>query len=159
MVVGQPQAEPTVDLQLIRRVGLVQDAQQAAERVHDVADLVCGHAAARGLAVCDASELGLGGGPLGLDFTTPRGDQRGVGSGFEGGAVAGELAVAVVDGPADGVGAGVGARPGVFHLAEGVLDPGGVECPGESGVERSEDGVLAQVDGDGVVDLVGDGVL
>lgn len=95
MAVGQPQSEPGVHLGLVLRVRLIEDLDQVPQRGHDRFDLLGRHPGP----AAAVTELGLGHGPLGLRLGDPLGDQRGVGSRFEGGAVLGELAVALGDAP------------------------------------------------------------
>lgn len=47
----------------------------------------------------------------------------------------------------------------VLQRGQGLFDPLGSECLGLPGVQRIEDRVLAQVNGERVIDLVSSGVL
>ncbi|MEU6680342.1 hypothetical protein [Streptomyces sp. NPDC046925] len=158
MVVGQAQPELAVDLGLVGRVGLFQDGEQAAECVDQVLDLF----AAQPLRPrCRAGPIETGPGrhvPV-LDVAGPARDQGGIGSGFQRGTVLGELAVAGGDLAACRLGVRVGRGLGLRqHVQRGgqVL---GVEGPGEPAVEGRQDGILAQVDVQRVVQAVGEGVL
>jgi len=94
-VIGQAETELAVDLCLVGGVGLVQDGEQAAQAVDERCDLFAAHS--RSNAPGGLAEFGLGFEPFGLGLRDPAGDQRRVGAGPEGGAVASELRLAVGD--------------------------------------------------------------
>src|SRR5271166_6927676 len=80
-----------------------------------------------GLVAVSAGGAGEHGGALGLDLAGPLGDGFGVGSGVEGGLVAGEPAVAAGD---EGLGVLAGRRKhsrrwvlGGLHLLDDLLEP------------------------------------
>ncbi|MFE4832236.1 hypothetical protein [Streptomyces sp. NPDC056672] len=118
MVIVQAQPEVAVDLSFVGRIGGTECGQQAAECVHEGADLVLAHASSFAVSALDACQFRCGGRALGLDFTAPGGDECGVGSRFEGGAVPGELAVALGDGPVFGLGLGVAGGLRLFQGGE-----------------------------------------
>ncbi|MDI5969853.1 hypothetical protein POF50_010985 [Streptomyces sp. SL13] len=159
MVVGQGQAEFAVDLGFILGRGLTEDVQQPAERGHDVADLFPAHPSARRLLASDHGEVGLGDRSLGLDLSAPLRDQSRVGAGLQSGPVAAQLAVALLQRPTGRLDLKVVDGPGRVQLHQRLLDARRAQGLGQPGVERVEDGVFADVDGQGVVELVGDGVL
>ncbi|UGQ10552.1 hypothetical protein LO772_27455 [Yinghuangia sp. ASG 101] len=158
MLVGEAQSEGLVDLGFAGGVGVADHGEHAAEDVDQGADLVAAHAPVVPVLPGDAGQFVFGCGAFLLDVAAPGGDEVGVGTGFEGGAVAGEFAVAVGEGLAGGFDAEVPVGLGVFERGQDVPDPVGRERGREPGVQRREDGVLADVDGAGVVERVGQGV-
>ncbi|MEV0108049.1 hypothetical protein AB0H42_17175 [Nocardia sp. NPDC050799] len=70
-----------------------------------------------------------------MDFFGPFRDQRGVGSGFQRGAVGGQFPVESGEGVACGVQDRCVVGLGVFQVVEDVFDVVGVEGFGEPGVE------------------------
>ncbi|MFE0062774.1 hypothetical protein [Streptomyces sp. NPDC059003] len=115
MVVGEAEAELAVDVGFVAGVGFFQDGEQAAEGVDHFFDLCGAQWRWRLPGGGEPVQGGLGGGAAGLGFAGPGGDEGGVGSGFQGGAVLGELAVQGGDLMAGGVdlkcvGCGLGVR-------------------------------------------------
>ncbi|WP_246461652.1 hypothetical protein [Nocardia transvalensis] len=94
-----------------------------------------------------------------LHFGGPGGDQGGVGSGFECGPVLGELAIVRGECPSCVAEGGGVVGLGLLELVEGVVDAVGGEDAGEPVVEGAAELVFADVDGAGVVDVVGEYVL
>ncbi|MDX6350907.1 MAG: hypothetical protein QOF84_5697, partial [Streptomyces sp.] len=89
MVVGQAQPELSVDLGFVGRIGLPQQGQQAAEGVHDDADLITAHAPGEPAWEIDSGERGFGCRPLGLYLAAPGSDERRVCPCLQGGAAPG----------------------------------------------------------------------
>ena len=98
--VGDLEPELLVDGCLHGGISCADDVTQVAEADDEGADVVFGKPAA-GLAADLAGVASERRGPFYLDLAGPLGDGLGVGSGVEGGLVAGEAGVAVVD---DGAG-------------------------------------------------------
>ncbi|WP_413806405.1 hypothetical protein [Streptomyces sp. OE57] len=159
MVIRQPQPELPVDLGLVSGFSLVQHGQQPAESVDQAADLLAAHPPVSSPPVLGLRQFGGARGPLGLDLPAPCGHERGVGSGFEEGAMPGELAVALGQSAPQGLGLGVRGRLGLLQRGERVLDARRSERLREPGIQGIAQVGLAQVGVEGVVDLVGHGVL
>ncbi len=109
--VGDLEAELFVDGGLHRWLGVVNDVAQVAEAGDEVTDVVFGKLAGR-LVVVSAGGAGEHGSALGPDLAGPFGDGLRVGSGVEGGLVAGESGVAAGD-------EGLGVWPGDVSTAGG----------------------------------------
>jgi hypothetical protein len=107
-------------------LGVADDVAQVAEAGDEGADVVIGELAG-GFVVVLPGGAGESGFAFGLDLAGPLGDGFGVGSGVEGGLVAGEPGVAAGD---EGLGVLGGRREhggrwvlGGLHLADGLLEP------------------------------------
>jgi hypothetical protein len=123
--VGDLEAELLVDACFHGGVGGADDVAQVAEAGDEGLDVVFGEPAA-GLAADVAGVAGECCGAFGFDLAGPFGDDLRVGSGVEGGLVAGEAGVAVVNDGA-GVLAGAGGARGR------LLGPGLLSARGWSG--------------------------
>ncbi|WP_346167859.1 hypothetical protein [Streptomyces javensis] len=141
------QPELLVHLGLVGGVGLTEHGQQSAESIDQAPDLVPAHPVTAAAPVLDPGQFGFGCHALGLDLTAPGGDQGGVRSRLQRGAVAGELAVVLLQVPARCPHPGVGVGLRLLHHGEGVLDALRGEGIGQPGVQRLQDGVLAHVNG------------
>jgi hypothetical protein len=137
------EADLTVQLGFILRVGVVDDLGDVGQGGHNLLDLLAGEAVGRRVGVMAKLQVGLG--LLCLGFGDPLRDDRWVGAGVEGGSVAGDLAVVVGEelGFVGRVGGGV--RLAVGELVDGVLNVGGREEGGEPVVDGGEDFGFADV--------------
>ncbi|MDT3443031.1 MULTISPECIES: hypothetical protein [unclassified Pseudofrankia] len=136
----------------------MQDREQPTEPVDERLDLEAAQFRSCWVAVASTFEGRDGIGAFGLDLGDPAGDDGRVCAGLEGSAVASELAVAGHDGLLQRIRGGrvVGLR--LFQRGEGGLHVVGVEGGGEPAIERGEDRVLTDVDGQGMIDVIGEGV-
>jgi hypothetical protein len=156
------ESELLVDGCLHGGLGGADDVAQVARAGDEGADVVFGELA-------DGRVLVLAGvagerGAFGLDLAGPFGDGLGVGSGVEGGLVAGEPGVAVGDeglGVFGGRGEPGGAQVwvlGCLHLADGLLEAVRGEDDQQPSVDGGQQVGLAEVDVAGVADVAGEGV-
>src|SRR6266536_4279270 len=157
---GDLEVELVVDGCLLGGPGVADDVAQVAEGGDEGADVVFAEPAA-GLGADLAGVAGERRGALGFYLAGPPGDGLGVGSGVEGGLVAGQPGVAVGhDG--EGVFVGLGGYGGgglcCFHLADGLGEPVRREDDGEPAVDGGQDIGLAEVDVGGVADRAGESV-
>ena len=137
-------------------------SSRSAEGGDKSADVVVGEPAA-GLVAGLADIAGECCGAFGFDLSGPFGDGLRVGSGVEGGLVAGEAGVAVGEGGLGVLGwrgglGGGGRGLGCLHLADGLGEPVGREDDGEPSVDGGQDVRFAEVDVARVADVAGEGV-
>ncbi|WP_306365681.1 hypothetical protein, partial [Nocardia sp. CC227C] len=99
--------------------------------------------------VFQGSDLGYRRVAFALYLERPGGDEGGVGSGFESGAVPGQLSIAVEQILSRGIQHGVCALClCCFELGQRVLDAVGVEYLGQPEIDRTGELIFAQVDGE-----------
>ncbi|MET8463589.1 hypothetical protein [Micromonospora zamorensis] len=149
---GQPESELPVDLGLVGRVGVAEHGGDVAERVHEGRDLCSAHPARGGVRV--RVQICFRAGAFGLCLGDPAGDDRGVGTSVEGGAVALQLGVALGN---DRLGCSARCGRmiqglGAGHRGDRLLDAVGREGGGQPGVERVGESVFPQVHVAGVGD-------
>ncbi|KPM54390.1 hypothetical protein ACG83_20955 [Frankia sp. R43] len=148
-----------IDLRFVGGIGPAEDHEDPAERFDEIVYfLACEAETGRRLSF-GVSKCGLGGGAFGLCLADPGGHDRWIRAGFECHAVPGEFPVAGSDLLLDRIDDGSsGVRLARLECVQGGCKAVRVEGCGEPGVEIRQDGVLAQVDRERVINDIRDGV-